>query len=100
MPCMAGGVVSQSVDGFVESRTSSGAGFFSRYFPVAALVAVIAVIFHVTGSTGPWATANQSVLVLATLIAQISLPRRQLRHLLLAMHSPDRSVAFDPLIGD
>jgi hypothetical protein len=38
--------------------------------------------------------------VLATLIAQISLPRRQLRHLLLAMHSPDRSVAFDPLIGD
>ena len=75
-----GGVVSASVVRVDGGRAVSVARFVSRHTIVAAFVAVIAMIFHVTGSTGPHATANQSVLVLAILVAQISLPRRQLRY--------------------
>jgi hypothetical protein len=50
----------------------------SKHTITAAFVAVVALAFHLTGSTSSTAIANQSVLVLATLIAQISLPHRQL----------------------
>jgi predicted dinucleotide-binding enzyme len=77
-------VISSSVVCVDGGRAASVARFFSRQTIVAAFVAVIAMVFHVTGSTGPEATANQSVLVLAILIAQITMPRRQLRDLLRA----------------
>lgn len=54
----------------------------SKHTITAAFVAVVALAFHLTGSTSSTAIANQSVLVLATLIAQISLPHRQLSSVL------------------
>ncbi len=80
---MEGGVASRTVDIRVDDgRTASVARFVSRQTILAAFVAVIAVVFHVTGSTGPGAPANQSVLALAVLIGQVNLPRRQLGRLL------------------
>jgi hypothetical protein len=80
---MEGGVASRTVDIRVDDgRTASVARFVSRQTILAAFVAVIAVVFHVTGSTGPGAPANQSVLALAVLIGQVNLPRRELSRLL------------------
>ena len=79
---MEGGVVGSAVGRVDGGRAASIARFVSRQTVVAAFVAVIAMVLHVTGSTGPHATAHQSVLVLAVLIAQINMPRRRLRTLL------------------
>jgi hypothetical protein len=92
---MEGGVASSSVVRGDGGRAASVARFFSRHTIVAAFVAVIATIFHVTGSTGPEATANQSVLALAILIGQIGMPRRQLRDLLRASSHASRSAQFE-----
>ena len=88
---MTGGVVS-SIDVQVEAdRPTRVARFFSRQMTIAAFVAVIALIFHVTGSTGPeLATANMSVFVLAILIAQVAMPHRHLRQL---MTSPSHTTS-------
>src|ERR1700730_48882 len=91
---MQGGIATS-----VGIRTESGRGatvarFFSRQTIIAAFVAVIALIFHVTGSTGPGAaTTNMSVFVLSILIAQVTMPHRHLRHLLSAPSHTTRYVA-------
>ena len=92
---MSGGAVSQSVDVRVDGgRAQRVASLFSRQTTIAAFVAVIALIFHVTGATGPEAaTANQSVFVLAILIAQVTMPHRHLRALLSAPSHTTRLVA-------
>jgi hypothetical protein len=80
---MEGGVSSRTVDIRVDNvRTASVARFVSRQMTLAAFVVVIAVVFRVTGSTGPGAAANQSVLALAVLIGQVNMPRRHLGRLL------------------
>jgi hypothetical protein len=71
--------------------------FISRQSILAAFVAAIALVFHVTGSTGPGSTANQAVLVLAVLIAQINMPRRQLRGLLRGVSTTPSAIGADPL---
>jgi hypothetical protein len=83
-----------SVDIRVDGgRGASVARFFSRQTTIAAFVAVIALIFHVTGATGPEAaTANMSVFVLAILIAQVTMPHRHLRALLSAPSHTTRSL--------
>jgi hypothetical protein len=97
MRCMEGGVASTVVDVRVDTgRGASAARCVSRLTVVAAFVAVIALIFHVTGSTGPEALANQSVLVLAVLIGQVPMPRRELRSLLQARSQMDPAKTFDP----
>ena len=85
---MEGGVASTAVVRVDGGRVASAARFIARQSVVAAFIAVIAMAFHVTGSTGPSATANQSVLVLAVLIGQITMPRRQLRDLLRTHQQP------------
>jgi hypothetical protein len=89
---MEGGVASRIVAVRVNdgSRTARVTRFISRQTILAAFVAVIAVVFHVTGATGPTATANQSVLALAVLIGQINVPRRHLQRLL-------RTASVDPV---
>jgi hypothetical protein len=83
----------------VDIRADSGRGasvarFFSRQTIIAAFVAVVALIFHVTGSTGPGAaTTNMSVFVLSILIAQVTMPHRHLRALLSAPSHTTRYVA-------
>ena len=67
----------------VDGRQARSANL-SRHAITAAFVAVIALAFHISGASGSTATTNLSVLVLSTLIAQVSLPRRELRSLLLA----------------
>jgi hypothetical protein len=91
---MTGGVVG-SIDAQVEAdRPARVARFFSRQTTIAAFVAVIALIFHVTGSTGPEsATANMSVFVLAIVIAQVTMPHRHLRLLLTSPSHTTRSAA-------
>ena len=92
---MEGGLVRQSAEGRVHAgRADSVARFFSRQTIIGAFVAVIALIFHVTGSTGPGAaTTNMSVFVLSILIAQVTMPHRHLRHLLSAPSHTTRYVA-------
>lgn len=96
---MEGAIVSS-----VDIRADSGRGatvarFFSRQTIIAAFVAVVALIFHVTGSTGPAAsTTNMSVFVLAILIAQVTMPHRHLRQLLSAPTHTTRYVA-DPQLA-
>jgi hypothetical protein len=84
-----------SVDIRVEAgRAASVARFFSRQTIIAAFVAVVALIFHLTGSTGPGAsTTNMSVFVLSILIAQVTMPHRHLRALLSAPSHTTRYVA-------
>jgi hypothetical protein len=96
---MTGGVVS-TVDVHVDGdRAARVARFFSRQTIIAAFVAVIALVFHVTGSTGPGAaTTNMSVFVLAILIAQVTMPHRHLRALLSAPAHTTRYVA-DPQLA-
>ncbi len=91
---MQGGAVS-SVDVDVDGdRAASVERFFSRQTIIAAFVAVVALVVHVTGSTGPGAaTTNQSVFVLAILIAQVTMSRRHLRALLRAPSHTTRYVA-------
>jgi hypothetical protein len=80
---MEGGVASHVVDVRVDTGwAATVTRFISRQSILAAFVAVIALVFHVTGSTGPGSTANQAVLALAVLIGQITMPRKQLRRLL------------------
>jgi hypothetical protein len=59
---------------------------------ITAFVAVIALIFHVTGS-GSREPTSLSVLVLAILIAQVTMPHRHLRTLLSAPSHTTRSAA-------
>jgi hypothetical protein len=95
---MEGGVASRTVDIRVDDgRTASVARFVSRQTILAAFVAVIAVVFHVTGSTGPGAAANQSVLALAVLIGQVNMPRRQLHRLLRGTARTTSAIGVDPL---
>ena len=96
---MEGGVAGQVVDRRVDApRAASVAGFLSKQTTIAAVVAVIALIVHLTGSTGSVATANQSVLVLAIVIAQITMPHRHFQALLSAPSHTTRSVAeADPV---
>lgn len=90
---MQGGTVS-SVDVRDAGGPVGAAKYFSRQTTIAVFVAVIALVFHVTGSTGPGAaTVNQSVLVLAVLIAQVTMPRRHLSHLFSAPTHDTRSPA-------
>lgn len=78
---MERGVVSESVRAQVrDSGTQRLAGFVSRQMILGAVVAVIALVYHITGSSG--STANMSVLALGVLIAQVTVPHRQLRSLL------------------
>jgi hypothetical protein len=86
---MEGGVSSQVVDG---PRAASIARFLSKQTTIAAVIAVIALIVHLTGSTGSVATASQSVLVLAIVIAQVTMPHRHFRALLSAPSHTTRSV--------
>jgi hypothetical protein len=96
---MEGGVSSRTVDIRVDAgRTASIARFVSRQTILAAFVAVIAVAFHVTGSTGPGSPANQSVLALAVLIGQVNMPRRQFSHVLRGIPTTSLAVGVDPLI--
>jgi hypothetical protein len=81
---MEGGVVTSGVDAHVADGRRARAASLSRYAITAAFVAVIALAFHIAGGSGSTATTNLSVLVLSTLIAQVSLPRRELSSLLLA----------------
>ncbi|MFZ0921340.1 MAG: hypothetical protein WB807_00475 [Candidatus Dormiibacterota bacterium] len=92
---MEGGLVRQSAEGRVDAgRADSVARFFSRQTIIGAFVAVIALIFHATGSTGPGAaTTNMSVFVLSILIAQVTMPHRHLRQLLSAPSHTTRYVA-------
>jgi hypothetical protein len=95
---MEGGVASRTVDVRVhDGRTASVAKFISRQTILAAFVAVIALVFHVTGSTGPGTAANQSVLALAVLIGQVNLPRRHLRLLMGARSTTPHAVVADPV---
>jgi hypothetical protein len=95
---MEGGVASRTVDIRVDDgRIATVARFFSRQAILAAFVAVIAVVFHVTGATGPGSTANQSVLALAVLIGQINVPRRQLRRLLHGTTKVSRAIGGEPI---
>jgi hypothetical protein len=95
---MQGGVVSRTVDIRVNAgRTASVARFVSRQTILAAFVAVIAVVFHVTGSTGPGSPANQSVLALAVLIGQVNMPRRQFGHLLRGTPATAFATGVEPL---
>ena len=94
---MEGGVASRSVDIRVDAaRTASVARFVSKQTILAAFVAVIAVVFHVTGSTGPGAPANQSVLALAVLIGQVNVPRRQLGRLLARTSIASDAASVEP----
>ncbi|GEM_PF-6294894 len=94
---MEGGVASTAVDIRVDAgRSAVAARSVSRLTVIAAFVAVIALIFHVTGSTGPEALANQSVLVLAVLIGQVPMPRRELRSLLRAQSQLAPAITVDP----
>ncbi len=91
---MEGGAASQVVDRRGDSgRAASIARFLSRQTTIAAGVALIALVFHVTGSIRSVATANQSVLVLAIVIAQVTMPNRHFRELLTAPSHTTRSVA-------
>jgi hypothetical protein len=81
---MEGGVVTSGVDAHAADRGRARIANLSRHAITAAFVAVIALAFHITGGSRATATTNLSVLVLSTLIAQVSLPRRQLRSLLIA----------------
>lgn len=91
---MDGGLASRAVDRRDNGgRAASIARFLSRQTTIAAVVAVIALIFHVTGSTGSVATANQSVLVLAIVIAQVTMPHRHFREVLSAPSHTTRSGA-------
>jgi hypothetical protein len=81
---MEGGVVAAHVDTRVVDGRQARFANLSRHAITAAFVAVIALAFHISGASGSTATTNLSVLVLSTLIAQVSLPRRELRSLLLA----------------
>ncbi len=92
---MEGGLVRQSGEGRVQARRAdSVARFFSRQTIIGAFVAVIAMIFHATGSTGPGAaTTNMSVFVLSILVAQVTMPHRHLRQLLSAPSHTTRYVA-------
>jgi hypothetical protein len=93
---MEGELASRTVDIRVDDgRTASVARFVSRQTILAAFVAVIAVVFHVTGSTGPGAPANQSVLALAVLIGQVNMPRRQLGRLLGEAPTPSYAPSVD-----
>jgi hypothetical protein len=95
---MEGGVASRTVDVRVDSGgTASVTRFLSRQLILGAFVAVIALVYHVTGSTGPGSTANQSVLALAVLIAQINMPRRHLRRLLQGSPAMTQAIAVDPV---
>ena len=94
---MEGGLSRDSVDRRGGTgATSRIARFVSRHTIIAAFIAVIATVFHVTGSTGPHATANQSVLVLAIVLAQINMPRRHLQGLIAAPSRALRPASFDP----
>jgi hypothetical protein len=95
---MEGGVASHIVDVRVDNGwAASVTRFISRQSILAAFVAVIALVFHVTGSTGPGSTANQAVLALAVLIGQINMPRRQLRRLLRERSRTTLAIGADPL---
>jgi hypothetical protein len=95
---MKGGAATHGLDVRVDNTMVAGVTrFISRQSVLAAFVAAIALVFHVTGSTGPGSTANQAVLVLAVLIAQINMPRRQLRGLLRGMSTTPSAIGADPL---
>jgi hypothetical protein len=79
-----------------RGRASRVAWSFSRHTTIGAFVAVIALTFHVSGS-GSRAPASLSVLVLAILIAQVTMPHRHLRTLLSAPSHTTRSVADERL---
>jgi hypothetical protein len=77
-----GGTAGHAVDAQADrGRTARVAWSFSRHMTIAAVVAVIGVTFHVTAS-GSRPPASLSVLVLAILIAQVTMPHRHLRTLL------------------
>jgi hypothetical protein len=93
---MEGGPTAQTVDIRVDPGVAANAArYISRLATIAAFVAVIAVIFHVTGSLGPRATANQAVLVLAILIGQVNMPHRKLRGMLRAPSMATRPIALE-----
>lgn len=77
--------------GFSTHRASAhrGANRFAQCVSKQALlvvvVVVIGLVFRITGSASPGSTADQSVLVLAILIAQITVPRRAM------LRSPSRA---------
>jgi hypothetical protein len=91
---MEGGPSRQVVNGRADGpRAASIARFFSKQTTITAVVAVIALIVHLTGSTGTVVTVNQSVLVLAIVIAQVTMPHRHFRALLSAPSHTTRSGA-------
>jgi hypothetical protein len=95
---MEGGVASHVVDVRIDSgRSANVTRFISRQSTLAAFVAVIALAFHVTGSTGPSSSAQQAVLPLAVLIGQVNMPRRQLRRLLREASKTPHAIGADPL---
>jgi hypothetical protein len=95
---MEGGVASPAVDVRIDNGgTASVTRFLARQLILGAFVAVIALVFHVTGSTAPGSAASQSVLALAILIGQINMPRRQLQHLLRGTSTTTRPIAVDPI---
>jgi hypothetical protein len=95
---MEGGVASHVVDVRVDTGgAASVTRFISRQSVLAAFVAVIALAFHVTGSTGPGSSAQQAVLPLAVLIGQINMPRRQLCRLLRGTSTTPHAIGADPL---
>src|SRR5579872_6485879 len=84
---MYGGAGSESM--VAQARTPEPrrlAGFLVRQAILGAFVTVIALVHHLTGSSG--STLNISVLVLGILIAQVTIPHRQLRMLLYPLPQP------------
>ena len=80
---MEGGFSTRNVS--EHSRANRFAKFASQHALLVVIVAVIGFVFRLTGSATPGATADQSVLVLAILIAQITVPRRAM------LRSPSRA---------
>lgn len=80
---MEGGFSTQHVS--EHSPASRIAKFATKQALLVVVVAVIGLVFRLTGSASPGSTADQSVLVLAILIAQITVPRRAM------LRSPSRA---------
>ncbi len=80
---MEGGFSTQSVS--EQRRAKRFAKFASKQALLVVVVVVIGLVFRLTGSASPGSTADQSVLVLAILIAQITVPRRAM------LRSPSRA---------
>jgi hypothetical protein len=80
---MEGGFSTQNLS--EHRRANRFAKFASKQALLVVVVAVIGLVFRLTGSANPGSTADQSVLVLAILIAQITVPRRAM------LRSPSRA---------